>query len=236
MELLTFAGNVALAALLGTAIGLERQLRRHPAGLRTNALVSTGAALFVSLTHLLGDHNSPSRIASYIVSGVGFLGGGVILKDGTTIRGLTTAAGLWCSAAVGTMAGTGFGLHAAVGTGFVLAAVLGLRPLARRIDARQARLAQAPDAPGYYKLRVVCQERDHGAVRSAVARHLGSVPGVAVTRIATGKSKRKKRAVVNVGVTALPADDRAIQDTIGRLLIEPGVRSASWEKVPPPPE
>ncbi|MDY3563409.1 MgtC/SapB family protein [Gemmata sp. JC673] len=233
MELLNFTGNIALAALLGVVIGAERQLRRHPAGLRTNALVSTGAALFVSLTQLLGDHNSPSRIASYIVSGVGFLGGGVILKDGTTIRGLTTAAGLWCSAAVGTMAGIGFGTHAAIGTAFVLALVLGLRPVARWIDARQA---HAPDAPGHYKLRVVCQEREHAVVRAAVARHLGSAPGVVVTRIATEKPKRKKQAVVNVTAVATPADDRAIQDTIGRVLIEPGVRSASWEKLPPPPE
>ncbi|HEY1188850.1 MAG TPA: MgtC/SapB family protein [Gemmata sp.] len=233
MELLNFTGNVALAAVLGTLIGVERQFRRHPAGMRTNALVSTGAALFVSLTHLLGDHNSPSRVASYIVSGIGFLGGGVILKEGTTIRGLTTAAGLWCSAAVGTIAGIGFGLHAAVGTGFVLAVVLGLRPVARWIDARQA---HAPDAPGFYNLRVVCQERDHGAVRAALARHLGSVPGVAITKIATGKPKRKKQAVVKVNATAAPADDRAIQDAVGRLLIEPGVRSASWEKVSPPPE
>ena len=79
MELLEFTGNVALAAVLGTLIGLERQWHQHPAGLRTNALVCIGAALFVSLTHLLGEVNSPSRIASYIVSGVGFLGGGAIL-------------------------------------------------------------------------------------------------------------------------------------------------------------
>lgn len=233
LELLIFTGNVALAALLGTVIGVERQFRRHPAGLRTNALVSTGAALFVALTGLLGDDRSPSRIASYIVSGIGFLGGGVILKEGTTVRGLTTAAGLWCSAAVGTMAGIGFGLHAAIGTAFVLVVVLGLRPVARWIDARTS---QSADAPGYYRLRVVCPAREHGAVRAALARYLGAARGVAITRIATGKPKRKKQAVVNVDVTAAPADDRAIQEAISRLLIEPGVRSASWEKVPPPPE
>lgn len=69
LELLAFAGNVALAALLGTLIGLERQFRQHPAGLRTNALVSMGAALFVALTDLLGDANNRTRIAAYIVSG-----------------------------------------------------------------------------------------------------------------------------------------------------------------------
>ena len=116
MGLLQFAGNVGLALLFGTLIGVERQFRQHAAGLRTNALVSVGAAMFVSLSQLMNDQNSPSRIASYIVSGVGFLGGGVILKEGITVRGLTTAASLWCSAAVGTLAGAGFGSFGAVGT------------------------------------------------------------------------------------------------------------------------
>jgi putative Mg2+ transporter-C (MgtC) family protein len=83
LGLMEFAGNVGLALLYGTLIGIERQIRKHPAGLRTNALVSVGAALFVSLSQLMDDKNSPSRIASYIVSGVGFLGGGVILKEGS---------------------------------------------------------------------------------------------------------------------------------------------------------
>ena len=232
MELWNFTGNVALAALLGTIIGLERQFRQHPAGLRTNALVSTGAALFVTLTQLQGDTNSPTRIASYIVSGVGFLGGGVILKEGTNVRGLTTAAGLWCSAAVGTMAGIGFGLHAAIGTGFVLLVVLGLKPIAKWVDQRKSQLQSTP---AYYQLRVTCQDRDHSLVRSVLARHLGSVPGMVLTGTAVGKPKKKK-TVLRADVTATPANDRAIQDTVARLLIEPGVRSASWAKVAAPLE
>ena len=103
------------ALALGTVIGLERQWRQHPAGLRTNALVAIGAALFVSLSRLVPGDASPTRVAAYVVSGVGFLGGGVILKEGANVRGITTAATLWCSAAVGTLTGMGFGLHAAVG-------------------------------------------------------------------------------------------------------------------------
>src|SRR5262245_52017290 len=158
MELPEFAANIALALALGALIGVERQFRQHPAGLRTNALVSVGAALFVSLTRLMGDTASPTRIASYIVSGVGFLGGGVILKEGATIHGITTAATLWCSAAVGTLAGAGFALHAVVGVGTVLLIVIGLRPLSRWLDAWGRRTGRVPAS---YRVRVACESKDH---------------------------------------------------------------------------
>jgi putative Mg2+ transporter-C (MgtC) family protein len=233
VELLDFAGNVALAALLGTLIGLERELNQHPAGLRTNALVAIGAALFVSLTPLLGETTSPSRIASYIVSGVGFLGGGAILKEGANVRGLTTAAGLWCSAAVGTMCGTGHGLHAAVGTAFVIGVLLVMKPAARWIDRYGKRFAGALAA---YRLKVVCKEPDHAAVRAILARHLAEVAGLTLTGISTGRPKRGKRIVVRAEVTANPVAEGTIQEAVARLLLEPAVRSASWEKLPGPPE
>src|SRR5271155_990136 len=137
MEILHFVFNVGVALLMGVAIGLERQFRQHPAGLRTNALVCVGAALFVSLSRLMGDHDSPTRIASYIVSGIGFLGGGVILREGLSVKGMNTAATLWCTAAVGSLAGSGFPWHGLLGTLTILALHLVLRPVARRIDARQ---------------------------------------------------------------------------------------------------
>src|SRR5262245_28054278 len=100
-----FLLHAGAAALMGTAIGLERQWGQHSAGLRTNALVAFGAALFVSLPGLLGGTPTASHLAGQVVTGVGFLGGGVILREGLTIRGLNTAATLWCSAAVGALAG-----------------------------------------------------------------------------------------------------------------------------------
>jgi putative Mg2+ transporter-C (MgtC) family protein len=231
--MLEFAGNVALATVLGVVIGIERQLSLHPAGLRTNALVCIGAALFVSLTHLLGETTSPSRIASYIVSGVGFLGGGAILKEGANVRGLTTAASLWCSAAVGTMCGIGYGWHAVVGTVFVLSVLIGLKPFSRWVDRHRK---QFEVVSAIYRIKVVCQDGQHGAVRGVLARHLGDIPGLTVTAVTTSKPKRENRVVVRAEVISRPANDRAIQDTISRLLIEPGVRSASWKKLPGPPE
>src|SRR5579872_3906396 len=112
MEVLHFTLNVAVALFLGVLIGLERQFRQHAAGLRTNALVCVGAALFVALGVMVEPGAGTARVASYVVSGLGFLGGGVILREGFSVRGLNTAATLWCTGAVGALSGAGFPAHA----------------------------------------------------------------------------------------------------------------------------
>jgi putative Mg2+ transporter-C (MgtC) family protein len=96
--------QVALAAVLGAAIGLERELNAQPAGLRTHMLVCIGAALF-TLAGVGYDSSDPTRIAAQVVTGIGFLGGGAILREGATVRGLTTAASLWVTAAIGLSVG-----------------------------------------------------------------------------------------------------------------------------------
>ncbi len=129
-------GALAAAFVLGTLIGLERQWRQRTAGLRTNVLVAIGAAAFSDLGMRLLGTDGATRIISYVVSGIGFLGAGVILKDGTNIRGLNTAATLWCSAAVGTFAGSGLAAEAATLAGFVLAGNTLLRPLVNWVNRR----------------------------------------------------------------------------------------------------
>ena len=114
MNLTQFAVNLAAAFALGSLIGAERQWRQRMAGLRTNALVATGAAMFVMLAMPTPDNTM--RVAAQVVSGIGFLGAGVIMREGLTVRGLNTAATLWCSAAVGTLSGSGQVHLAAVGT------------------------------------------------------------------------------------------------------------------------
>lgn len=100
--------RLALAAFLGAVIGLEREYRGYPAGVRTMALVCMGAALFAETSRLFGDSalgTDSSRIAAQIVSGIGFLGAGLIFREGFSVRGVTTAATIWASAAVGVAIG-----------------------------------------------------------------------------------------------------------------------------------
>jgi putative Mg2+ transporter-C (MgtC) family protein len=107
MNWMDFGTRMFAALLLGGAIGLERQWRQRMTGLRTNGLVAVGSAMFVMMGGTIAGEGSQGRVAAYVVSGIGFLGGGAILKDGFNIRGMNTAATLWCTAAVGTLAGLG---------------------------------------------------------------------------------------------------------------------------------
>lgn len=109
MGIVDFALRILIAASTGAAVGLERQWSNKSAGLRTNTLVALGASIFV-ITGMLTtqDVGDPSRVIGQVVSGMGFLGAGVIFRHGVNVQGLTTAATLWCSAALGTLAGLGY--------------------------------------------------------------------------------------------------------------------------------
>ena len=123
-------GRLLLAGFLGGFIGLERELRGYPAGIRTLALVTLGACLFTDVSRLMGGDD---RVAAQIVTGIGFLGAGVIFREGYTVRGITTAATIWSAAAVGMAIGIGLYIVAILGS-VALFAVLEARPLTRRID------------------------------------------------------------------------------------------------------
>ena len=122
------------AVVFGALIGLERQLRRHPAGLHTNALVALGAAAYVIAAVLIGDNTGPARVAGQVVTGVGFLCAGLIWHEGGTVRGMNTAATVWCSCAVGVFAGLGMISWAALVTVLVLFANIVLHYVEHRIS------------------------------------------------------------------------------------------------------
>ncbi|MBF7682015.1 MgtC/SapB family protein [Acinetobacter sp. B5B] len=128
--------SLATAFVLGGLIGFERQYRQRTAGLRTNVLVAIGAAAFVDTAMLLHGSDGAVRVIAYVVSGIGFLGAGVIMRDGGTIHGLNTAATLWCSAAIGAAAGADLIMEAFAITIFILAANTLLRPIVRFMDRR----------------------------------------------------------------------------------------------------
>jgi putative Mg2+ transporter-C (MgtC) family protein len=128
---LAIVGRLALAAALGAFIGLERELRGHPAGVRTLALVALGAALFTDVSQLLGEED---RVAAGIVAGIGFLGAGVIFRErGYAVQGITTAATIWATAAIGMAIGRELYLVAGLGT-ILMFTLLGVRPFVRRLD------------------------------------------------------------------------------------------------------
>jgi len=133
-SLLDTAISLAAAFILGGIIGFERQYRQRTAGLRTNVLVAVGAAIFVDMANHLTGPEGAVRVVAYVVSGIGFLGAGVIMREEGNVRGLNTAATLWGSAAVGACAGADLIVEAGIGALFVLAANTLLRPMVDRIN------------------------------------------------------------------------------------------------------
>jgi putative Mg2+ transporter-C (MgtC) family protein len=130
--------RLLLAALCGGALGFERELKQKSAGLRTNMLIAIGSALFTLMSYELADGvgADPTRIAAQIVTGIGFLGAGAIMRTDGGIQGLTTAATIWVNAAVGVAAGGGEYHLAVIATGVTLGVLLLLYPLERLIDRR----------------------------------------------------------------------------------------------------
>ena len=146
LTLYQFEYRLALALGLGAVLGIERQLHHKPAGTKTHALVAVGAALFVLLAEdMPGDAAATGRVAAQIITGIGFLGAGTILRrDNTTITGLTTAATIWCAGAIGTLAGLGSWYQAAIGTAFILVANVLLEPFDVFINRRSPLSRSAP--------------------------------------------------------------------------------------------
>jgi putative Mg2+ transporter-C (MgtC) family protein len=129
---LLILARLALAAFLGAFIGLERELRGYPAGVRTVALVTAGSALFTEVSRIMG--GSEDRIAAGVVTGIGFLGAGLIFREGYTVRGITTAATVWSAAAIGMAVGRELYLVAGLGSLLVFV-LLEARPVVRRLEA-----------------------------------------------------------------------------------------------------
>jgi putative Mg2+ transporter-C (MgtC) family protein len=125
---LELLARLLLAAVLGGAIGAERELNDQPAGLRTHMLLTTGACLFTLISaYGFGGGTDPSRIAAQIVTGIGFLGGGAIVRDGLTVKGVTTAASIWATASVGVAIGAGSYVLGVGGAVLVVGTLFGLR-------------------------------------------------------------------------------------------------------------
>lgn len=229
-ETADFVGRAAVALALGAVIGAERQWRQRMAGLRTNALVSLGAALFVLFGDLLGGSPfaDPTRIAAYVVSGVGFLGAGVILRDGVNVRGVNTAATIWCSSAIGVLAGGGYIIEAIIGAFLVVIAHALLRPVARRIDRIPA--TEESEVETIYTFRAVCRSADEAHIRALVVQALTRDEFV-LRAVRSENLDRGDLVEVEAELHRYGRDDVALETAVSRLSLEPSVSSVSWNAV-----
>ncbi|GAA1983464.1 MgtC/SapB family protein [Kitasatospora viridis] len=222
---LDFLTRLATGVGCGALIGVERQWRARMAGLRTNALVAAGATLFVLYSEAVGDATSPTRVASYVVSGIGFLGGGVILRDGAGVRGLNTAATLWCSAAVGVLAASGHLDLALLGTLTVLAVHLVLRPAGRLLDRAPAS-GTDPDATVRATVHLRCDRRSESHVRALLLQALAG-SGLAPTGL---RARREREDTASLRATVAITGDvaAALEQVVSRLSLEPGIQDLHW--------
>ncbi|MEP9352786.1 MgtC/SapB family protein [Xanthobacter sp. KR7-65] len=216
--------SLAAAFILGTFIGAERQYRQRTAGLRTNVLGAVGAAAFADLASRIGGPTDAMRVVANVITGVGFLGAGVIMKEGLNVRGLNTAATLWCSAAVGSCAGTDMLAEAMLITFIIIAGNTVLRPVARAIDRLplDERTSEVS-----YEVRLTVDTPALSALRDRLIEALEE------SRYPVGDVEEQPgpdyTAVLVAKLVSTAVDPAELDGVVERLEQLPGVRHATWE-------
>jgi putative Mg2+ transporter-C (MgtC) family protein len=223
-----FSLRLFAAVFLGAAVGLERQWRQRMAGTRTNALVAAGAAAFVMCGFLIDlDPSAKGRIVSYVVSGVGFLGAGVIFKDNANVRGLNTAATIWCSAAIGALCGLG-----SIGLALILAAAVlftnvALRPLAYRL---RPVLPEATPAETRYEILLACRLSVVAHIRALLLSTISRLP-LTLHSIHAEQEEGQDQTHLRIEVTTAGRNNEAVEQIVIRLSMEDDVSTLSWSVV-----
>ncbi len=227
MDLFAFVVNSFIALFLGALIGFERQWRQRNAGLRTTALVALGASLFVALSRLAAGVGDSTRIAAQVVSGIGFLGAGVMIREGLSIRGLNTAATIWCAGAVGALAGLGFRVESAIGAALVIFTHLALRSLALQLNWP----FPAKDENSLYILSAICRGSDEQHIRARLVQEIIG-ESVHLQSIESEDISGTDKVWVKAFVLAKGGQEARMERIVGLLSLEPTVTAANWKSEP----
>jgi putative Mg2+ transporter-C (MgtC) family protein len=237
MSWIDFVIRLLFAFILGAAIGVERQWQKTRAVLKTNVLVSLGAAMFVMMSSMTPGDASPTRVAAQVVSGVGFLGGGVILRDGASVRGINTAATLWCAAAIGTLAGSGFFLQAYIGALAVVGANFILRPIVPIFQRVEETIVTKTRLNTSYRCRLLCHAKDEANIRNLL---LQSIQEKELTLTAIHSKNLTNRnstkiAIVEIHLNFASSENanelEAIEQVVNAIKQQANVDRVSWELV-----
>jgi len=222
MEYTDFLTRILVALLLSFIVGLERQWRRRAIGLRTNVLVCIGAFLFVSMPVML-EKMDDMKVAAQVVSGIGFLGAGVILKDGANIRGLNTAATLWCNAAIGVLCATGLLLEAITGTIFILGANIVLRYITKKLLYIHEKKSTKS-----YHLTIVLSKDKEILLRTMLIQIVNETD-IKLNSIETIE-KPNDKIEINVDISSEDKTESDIEHIITRFTMEPDVYYIGYKK------
>lgn len=222
MTYLDFLCRISICFILGLIIGVERQYRRRVAGMRTITLVALGSFLFVSIS-FLSNPGDITRIAAQVVSGIGFLGAGVIIRDGQNIRGLNTAATLWCSAAVGTLTALGFIIEAVIGVLYILVSNIILRIISKKMMNKIK-----SNQMEHYSLTVLCDKEKELTIKNMLLQKLRSNQ-IFIKSFNTSKFEDNKKIETNIDIASNEID--SFNNTINKLCLESGVNSVMFNKL-----
>jgi putative Mg2+ transporter-C (MgtC) family protein len=215
------------ATLLGTLIGLERQWHQRFAGLRTNALVSLGAAAFAGASLSVAAGGNPSPMLGQIITGIGFLGAGVIFKEDFNVRGLNTAATIWCSAAVGMLCGLGLLPYAGATAAIVIVVNVALRPLVRKLGEMPA--TKGSESQTVYAIHILGTKKSELRLRTALVR---ATTGARLTlRNLHSQNAATNRVRVTAELSLYGRDDHRIEAVASQLGMDASVESLRWELV-----
>jgi putative Mg2+ transporter-C (MgtC) family protein len=219
--------RVGFALLLGLAIGIERQWRSRMAGMQTMALVSMGAALFVILgAYAFEGTGNPTQVAAQVVTGIGFIGAGVIMKQGLAVTGLNTAATLWATAAVGSLAGAWMWREAFSGAVAIVGANLVLHPLASRMDRLHFDVGREVP-PTTYHFELVCQATAVDAIRESLIDLL-SAPEFRIRSVGSFAAVAPGEVKLRAELQCTSRDDAHMERAVRTITSEPAVRAAAW--------
>lgn len=225
MLFIDFIIRLISAVFLGFIIGLERQYRQTLAGIRTNVLVCIGACLFVMYASIIGSTDS-SRIAGQVVTGVGFLGGGVILREGFNVRGLNTAATLWCTASVGVLCSTGHVLFASTAALIIVFANIILRPIAKKLF--KSKNTQNDNDEYTYQITIKCLEEIEFSVRSSLMQMV-NMEKILLRNLESSDTENDTKVKIKAELVSIEKSDMIIERIISVLSLEVGVVSVGWK-------
>lgn len=228
MDFGDFSLRLGCALICGMTIGIERQWRQRTAGMRTYMLVSVGSALFVLIGVLTPGDSSPTRIAGQIVTGIGFLGAGVIMRSGLTVHGLNTAATIWCSSAVGTLAGSGYFWQSLVGAAVIVGINICLRPLVTLINRQPVDPAEQEFK---YSLRITCSGHQETHLRSLLVQ-LATISHLVLHELDSDIDREKNCTVLKAVLSCSERLDTQVEQLASRLSLEKCVTGIHWQMVP----